>query len=63
MKVHYDEDEWYPVYSLYKNKQWHDTPVEITDAEWADYNRVMDEFAVWQEKIEMLIARMKGGNG
>jgi hypothetical protein len=26
-------------------------PIDLTEAEWADYNRVVDEFDAWQERL------------
>jgi len=51
MKVNWETDEWYPVYSLEPYKGWDGSMIEISDAEWEDYNRVMEEFNAWQDKI------------
>lgn len=57
MKVSWDKDEWYPVYTIskYDPKWTSDEAFEITDSEYADYARVMKEFMDWQDKLKGMV--------
>ncbi len=56
MKLYLRASEEYPVYSLTEAPP-HRLPwtkpneVELTDAEWADYQRVTAEFQAWQDRL------------
>jgi hypothetical protein len=50
MKTRIDCDEKYPFFTLDESN---DGPeIELTDEEYADFQRVMDEFYAWQERID-----------
>jgi len=53
MKASIDMDEWWPVYTFDFDPREAET-VEVTDADRADYERVMAEFKAWQQRIEDL---------
>lgn len=56
MVKYFDLDEWYPVFTLRDEKynwDWND-PVELSEAEIADFERVLREFRAWQKRLEAL---------
>lgn len=49
-------DEWYPVYEVVEHRPnrdswWDGHEVTLTDAEYADYLRVVAEFNAWQDRL------------
>lgn len=49
-KYVYADEEW-PVYSLIDHGTRYDMVVELSDEEWADYERVEREYEAWQLKL------------
>lgn len=50
-----DKDERYPDYELQNEPYYSATPFEFTDEELADYQRVRNEYADWQEKLKAMV--------
>jgi K+/H+ antiporter YhaU regulatory subunit KhtT len=54
MQVYIDSDEFY-LYLLSKEQTTNElVEIQLTDAEWQDYNRVCDEMTAWQKRIEKM---------
>ena len=57
-----DEDEWYPVFSIRKDGDggaWSWGKAEFSDEELTDFDRVMNEFNAWQDKIREKMKQAK----
>ena len=50
--LYIDIDEWYPVHTLEENSASFRAPIELSDDEIGDYERVMYEFSMWQTRLE-----------
>lgn len=53
MKVFIDsENEWYPVYTISIEPYLDGDPeIDLSDNDWADYQRVRRQFWAWQERL------------
>ncbi len=51
MKVIYDENEWYPIYTLAKQPDSGEGSRDISETDYQDYLRTMKKFHDWQNKI------------
>ncbi len=56
MKMYLDEDEWYPVLTLRKERFVYltDSEVEVDTNIMEEYNRIMDEFHALQDVLNKL---------
>ena len=61
-------DDWYVFYDAKPiadilgtniEEQWH-TKVELSDEEYADFQRVAEEYSLWQDKLQLLVFNIKG---
>jgi hypothetical protein len=56
-KLFISSDERWPFFTLDDPELWAANeipPVELSDADYADYKRVMAEFEAWQDRIEVM---------
>lgn len=54
MRVYYDCDEWFPVYTLYENKESTDESINITPELLEKYKKIHKEFREMQDYIDDL---------
>jgi hypothetical protein len=58
MKLWITKDEWWPVFELITAEEsWRsgsEPSVEVSEDDYADYQRVMAEFSAWQDRLDEL---------
>lgn len=54
-KVFLDEDEWYPVYTVNKEKTNFNETVELTDKELKEFLEVYNKFYDWQKRLKKMV--------
>lgn len=57
MKFYIKRGEWYPVYTLHRKQDFIEIEIEISEADYADYKRVMKEFDDWQDRLEKIYGK------
>ena len=51
MKVWISEDDWYPFYAATPDERPHKVGAELSEEDYADWERVYAEFVVWQDRF------------